>query len=232
MPSLLTTLEGRFPIARHEHVAAFYRGREDAFRFVSFLNEGLASGDLCCCVGDAKFEGEMLARLRGLCPDLDSFIRSRQLTCHRGAPEAIALRDHLQEVFARAERQRAPALRWLEQEGWAEAAGLPTAHYFEFHALMNFQVKHYPSAAICQFALDGLDPRALCAAIVVHRHLIIENTYVRDNPFYVPPEKYLSLGDKERHREIEKAIRDVGFNTDKLLAALQGYGQIHAGADP
>ncbi|HET7840233.1 MAG TPA: MEDS domain-containing protein [Terriglobia bacterium] len=230
MPALLTMLEGRFPIARHEHVAALYRGREGAFRFVAFLNEGLAGGELCCCVGTEEYQSELLARLRNLRPDVDDFLATRQLTLDRGAPDAKAMRDHLQGVFARAEKSRAPALRWLEEAGWAGATGLPQARYFEFHALLNFQVKHYPGAAICQFALDTLDPPTLCAAIAVHRHLIIENTFVRDNPFYVPPEKYLSLYEKDRHHEVEKAFRDVGFDTDKLLAALQGYGRLHPGS--
>ncbi len=232
MPSFLTTLEGRFPIARHEHVAAFYRGREGAFRFVTFLNEGLSGGELCCCWGNEGFQKELLSRLRVLRADVDAFLASRQLTLDRGEADAAAIRDQLQEVFARAEQSRAPALRWLEESGWAVAAGLARAHYFEFHALLNFQVKHYPSAAICQFALDTLDPPAICAAIAVHRHLIIENTFVRDNPFYVPPEKYLSLDKKVRHQEVEKAFRDVGFDMQKLLAALQGYGSLHSGSLP
>lgn len=227
MPALLTTLDGRFPIACHDHVAVLYRGSDAAFRFASFLDEGLGVGDLCLCVAGENFEREMVSKLRSLRPGLDSFLNSRQLTFDRGAADLAALRDRLQKTFASAERARAPALRWLEEAGWAEAAGLPQADYFELHALMNYQVKHYPSATICQFAADLLDPRQICSAIAVHRHLIIENTFVRDNPFYVPPEKFLPLGEKERYQKIEEAFRDVGLDMGKLLAALQGYGKLH-----
>src|SRR2546426_1361854 len=41
----------------------------------------------------------------------------------------------------------------------------------------------------------------LFAAITVHRHLLIGDTLVRDNPFYIPPEKYLPLPPQERSEE-------------------------------
>jgi hypothetical protein len=227
MPALLTTLEGRFPIACHEHVAVLYRGGEGAFRFVSYLAEGLASGDLCHCMADEDTQSGLIRRLRDLRPSLDLFLKSGQLSFNAGNSDRAELAKGLKQAFARAERARAPALRWLDVAGWAEEAGLPAEHYFEFHALMNYQVKHYPSAVICQFALDSLDPESLCSAIAVHRHLIIENTFVRDNPFYSPPEKFLSLSEEEREREVRAAFRDVGFDADKLLAALEGYGKLH-----
>jgi MEDS: MEthanogen/methylotroph, DcmR Sensory domain len=232
MPPLLTTLDGRFPIACHEHVAALYRGVEAAFRFTPFLDEGLASGDYCVIVADENFAHEMLNRLRSIRPGLDDFLNSRQLNFDHGAADLTRMRGRLQNAFAESERADAPALRWLEQAGWKDAVGLPQAQYFEFHALINLQVKHYPSAAICQFPLDSLDALALCSVITVHRHLIIENTFVRDNPFYVPPEKFLSQGEKERYQQAEKALREVGFETDKLLAALEGYGKLHPESAP
>ena len=45
--SIFAELEGGIPVARHEHVAVLYRGRKDAYRYASFLAEGLARGDLC-----------------------------------------------------------------------------------------------------------------------------------------------------------------------------------------
>ncbi len=227
MPALLTTLEGRFPIACHEHVAVLYRGSEGAFRFISFLDEGLASGDLCHCMADEAMQVELMRRLRSLRPELDLCLKSGQLSFDAGTADRTELAKGLKQAFARAERSRAPALRWFDVAGWAQAAGLSPEQYFEFHALMNYQVKHYPSAAICQFALDSLDPDHLCSAIAVHRHLIIENTFVRDNPFYSPPEKFLSVGEPERRQEVREAFRDVGFDPDKLLAALEGYGKLH-----
>lgn len=228
MPSLLTKLEGRFPVGFHEHVAVFHRGSEGAYRFISFLNEGLASGDLCRCTAREDVQGEIIRRLRGLRPDLDLWMQSGQLGFDAGSDDRAALALGMKQTFALAERAHAPALRWLDIAGWAEPAGLPTEHYFELHALMNYQVKHHPSAIICQFELDSLDDESLCAAIAVHRHLIIENTFVRDNPFYLPPEKFWSANEDNRHRDLREAFREAGFDKQKFLTALEGYGRLHS----
>jgi hypothetical protein len=228
MASVLTKLEGRFPVGFHEHVAVFHRGGEGAYRFLSFLDEGLASGDLCRCTAREDVQVEIIRRMRGLRPDLDLWMNSGQLSFDAGSDDRAALALGLKQTFALAERTHAPALRWLDIAGWAEAVGLPAEHYFEFHALMNYQVKHHPSAIICQFALDSLDDESLFAAIAVHRHLIIENTFVRDNPFYSPPEKFWSASEDNRHREVREAFRDAGFDKEKFLAALEGYGRLHS----
>jgi MEDS: MEthanogen/methylotroph, DcmR Sensory domain len=225
-PSLLTKLDNRFPIARHEHVAVLYRGRESAFRFASFLSEGLTNGDLCFYVAPESFHRGMLGELRRLGLNPEPFLKSGKLGLDAGTNESAALSNKLPREFARAERARAPALRWLEEGSWAESAGLPMSDFFEFHALLNYQVKHFPSVALCQYALDTLEPLHLCSAIAVHRHLIIENTFVRDNPFYITPEKYLSLTHEERKRYVAGMFREVGFDLAKLLGALAGYGKL------
>ena len=107
-----------------------------------------------------------------------------------------------------------------------ETGKLPMPDFFEFHATMNYRVKHYPSVALCQFALDRIETQDLFAAITVHRHLLIGDTLVRDNPFYIPPEKYLPLPPLEREHDLAQLFREVGFDVDKLLAAIVGYGKL------
>jgi hypothetical protein len=225
-PPLLTKLGNRFPIARHEHVAVLYRGGENAFRFASFLSEGLKNGDLCYYVAREVLHRGMLAEIRGLDTNPDTYLASRHLSVDSGTGEWSTLQKRLPRAVARAERVRAPAVRWLEEGGWAEVAGLSAARYHEFHSLLNLQVKHYPGAAVCQYALDQLKPAQIAAAIVVHRHLIIEDSFVRDNPFYVSPETYLRQSPTERDGIAARTLREVGFNVGKLLENLAGYGRL------
>lgn len=228
-PPLLTRLEDRYPIARHEHVAVLYRGRSRAFRFASFLAEGLQNGDLCYYLAPETFHAEMLQALRGLVPDLEPFRRSDQLTFDCGSADFAEMRDRLRQTFAHAERRRVPALRWLEEADWTVPAGLPLHRFFEFHSILNYQVKHYASAALCQYDLDAIEPLHLFSTIAVHRHLLLEDSYVRDNPFYIPPEKFLPLSIEDRERDMATVFRDVGFDVRKLLDALAGYGNLRGG---
>lgn len=228
MPSpLYTLLEGRFPIARHEHVAVLQRERAGSLRFASFLDEGLKSGDVCHYLAPTGARVAMLRKLRLLEPNLDRHLRSEHLSLHGNIRDFAVLRDRMRRAFARAEHAHVPGVRWLEDGSWPEDAGLPMHEYFEFHALLNYQVKHYPSAAICQYALDSMPLDYLYFTIAVHRHLVVEDTFVRDNPFYAPPERFLPLSVEEREREMAKVFQEIEFDPARLLEGLEGYGRLH-----
>jgi hypothetical protein len=207
-------------------VAVLYRGHEEAFRQASFLAGGLAAGDVCCYLAPHSFHAAMLERLRPQSPDLARHLESNQLRIHEGPQNFLALRAMCQQVFLDAESRSAPSVRWLEEGIWPEPVGFPMPDFFEFHALLNYQVKHYPSVAICQYDLDRFEARHLFQAIAVHRHLIIEGTLVRDNPFYIPAEKFMPLSAAERERDLLRLFRDLDFNMTRLLGALAGYGKL------
>jgi DcmR-like sensory protein len=231
MPApLFTQLEGRFPIFAHDHVAVLYRGQRAAFRLAPFLAEGLKRGDLCQYLAPACLHPKMLASIRALQVDPNPYLHSQSLRFSEGFPDFAGLCNRTQQTFADAERRGAPALRWLEEGSWADATGFPAERFFEFHALLNYQVKHYPSAALCQYSLDRLEPDCLFPAIATHRHLLIENTLVRDNPFYIPAEKFIPLSAADRRRSLFELFREVGFDVEKLLEAVAGFGRLQSKA--
>jgi hypothetical protein len=235
MPApLLVQLEGRFPIFAHDHVAVLYRGQGATFRLVPFIAEGLKGGDLCQYLAPAGYHAEMLASIRAAGIEPGPYLQSQSLRLSEGIPDFAVLCDRTREVFAEAEHAKVPALRWLEEGSWAETAGFPAENFFEFHALLNYQVKHYPSAAFCQYSLDRLEPDRLFPAIATHRHLLIGNTLVRDNPFYIPAEKFIPLSPVDRRRSLIDLFREVGFNVEKLLDAIAGFGRLQskAGQNP
>jgi hypothetical protein len=223
---ILTELEGGFPLARHDHVAVFYRGHQQAFRFASFLAEGLARGDLCQYLAPASFHQEMLDQLSARVDSLDTFLHSGALRLHAGIADLAALRGWAQAVFEDAECAQKNAVRWLEEGGWAQAAGFSYRDFFNFDALLNYLVKQYPSVALCQYDLDQMEPSHLFSAIAVHRHLLVEGTLVRDNPFYIPAEKFIPLSPAERERDLAELFRQVGFDWQKLLEALVAFGRL------
>jgi len=230
MPApLFTHLDGRFPIVAHDHVAVLYRGRPAAFRLASFLAEGLRRGDLCHYLAPASFHAEMIESIRTLKIDPDPYVSSQTLRLREGLSDFHALRAETQQTFADAEHARVPAVRWLEEGSWPESSGFPMGQFFEFHAILNYQVKHYPGAALCQYSIDQLKPEHLFSAIATHRHLLLEDTLVRDNPFYIPAEKFIPLSPQERQRDLAKVFREVGFDVEKMLAAIAGYGRLHPG---
>ena len=227
MPTpLFTYLHGRIPIHRHEHVAILYRDRAEAFSVASFLAEGLKCKDLCVYLAPDDYQAEMLKHLRSLLVDVDRYTRDGTFRLHHGLDTYQSLRGWTKAIFTDAERTGAPSLRWLEEGLWPAPLGFPMPQFFEFHALLNYQVKHYPSVALCQYDLEQISPPHLFTAIAVHRHLLVEGALVRDNPFYIPAEKFLPLSPAERERDVLQVFRDVNFDVMKLLTTLRGYGQL------
>jgi hypothetical protein len=228
-PPRFTQLEGGIPLVQNEHVAVLYRGRAEAFCYASFLAEGLTRGDLCHYLAPRDYHEGMLACLRERVANLEDRLHAGQLRVQEGPPDSATLRATCQQIFLDAECAQAPAVRWLEEGIWPEAGGFPLPDFFEFHALLNYQVKHYASVALCQYDLERFEARHLFSAIAVHRHLIVEGTLVRDNPFYIPAEKFLPLSPEERERDLLQLFREVGFDLTKLLATLAGYGRLRPG---
>jgi len=223
---LIANLPDGIPLRHHEHVALLYRGREEAFEAMSFLAEGLRSNDLCVYLAPDDYQAEMLGRLRVLPVEIDRRIRDGSFRLHHGFQSIRSLQEWAQAIFGEAERTAVSAVRWLEDGLWPAPLGFPMQHFFEFHALLNYQVKHYPSVALCQYDLEKTSTPHLLNAIAVHRHLWVEGALVRDNPFYLPVEKFLPLTPSERERDLRKLFQDVNFDLPKLLAALAGYARI------
>ncbi len=228
---LLTRLGGSIPLGLHEHVALFEHAGADAAWLTGFLAEGIERGEFCLVVGRRDFSDRLVEQLRARVGEVDPHVRSGRLRLHDAAEPARhggrsrerGMREWTEQAFQDAERAQAPALRWLEEGAWPRETGVDLDEFFECHALLNYQVKHYPSVALCWYDLDRTEPPQLFRALAVHRHLIVEKTLVRDNPFYVPPEKF---SPQERERSFLEVFREVGFEKEKLLAAVAGFGRI------
>lgn len=223
---LFTCLDGRIPLRRHEHVAILYRDRARAFGAASFLAEGLTANDLCVYLAPDDYQAEMLSRLRALPVDVDRHTREGSFRLQHGLETFQSLQEWTQAIFTAAECAAAPSLRWLEEGLWTASLGFSMSQYFEFHALLNYQVKHYPSVALCQYDLEQIATHHLLNAIAVHRHLLVEGALVRDNPFYIPAEEFLPLSPAERESNLLRIFHEVQFDVRKLLAALTAYARL------
>lgn len=224
--AVFTHLFGRFALAPHEHLAVLYRGREASFHTAAFLAEGLVNFDVCVFLAPETEHREMIARIQAAGVDPKPYTRSGTLRLRVGTTSLDKLEAEARDAFLDAERILAPGVRWLEDGAWPAAVGFPSEDFFDFHSALNLQVKHYPSVAVCQYDLEKIPTQQLLRAIAVHRHLVVEGTLVRDNPFYLPAERFLPLSTEERDRTLAESFREVGFDLSRLLEALSGYGRM------
>jgi hypothetical protein len=158
--------------------------------------------------------------------DVERHLGEQTLLFPSEAHDVGGLWDWAKKFFADAEAAHAPAVRWLEEGVGAKPAGISVPQFFELHARLNYLVKQYPSVALCQYDIERIEIPHLFSAISVHRHLLVDDTLVRDNPFYLPPERFLSMSPEEREYDLRAAFREVGFDLEKLLSILAGYGRL------
>lgn len=225
-PPLLCYLHNAIPVARHDHIAILYSGPEAAFELAPFLAEGLRQGELAVYLGPQQNQSGILARLRQTGIKTDGYFGNDTLRMRSGFADYADLRAWTQRVFHDAEDRGLPAVRWLEEGLWPHSSGFPLPEFYEFHALLNLQVKVYASAIICQYDIDQVEVRSLFSAISLHRHLIVKRTLIRNNPFYIPAERFVTLTAEERERDLMAVFQEVDFNLPKLLDALLGYGSL------
>jgi hypothetical protein len=231
-PPIFTYIDARIPMRCYEHVAALQRSNGAAARGAGFLGEGLHQGQRCCYLAPAALHPGMRSRLRELGLEVDRQVKKQALLFPPPVMEADDLLDWMKAFFAAAEAAHVPAVRWLEDGIWTPPARIPVPLFFEFHSHLNYLVKQYPSVALCQYDTDLLDLPHLFSAIAVHRHLLVQGTLVRDNPFYIPAEKFLTLSTEEREHDLRGAFREVGFDLERLFSTLAGYGRLQQPESP
>ena len=231
-PPIFTYIDARIPVRCYEHLAVVHRGGVSAVRGAEFMSEGLHRGQRCCYLAPAALHPGMLTRLRELGVNVERHLDDQTLQFLPQVPDAGDLLDWAKRFFAEAETAHAPAIRWLEEGVGAKPAGISMPQFFELHSRLNYLVKQYPSVALCQYDTEHLEIPHLFSAIAVHRHLLVEGTLVRDNPFYIPAEKFLAMSPEDRERDLRDVFREVGFDLEKLFSTLAGYGQLQRPAPP
>jgi hypothetical protein len=158
--------------------------------------------------------------------EVERHLANQTLQLSPEAPDASDLRDGAQRFFGQAEAAHAPGFRWLEEGIWAAPAAVSMLQFFELHSRLNYLVKQYPSVALCHYNTEVLEITHLFSAIAVHRHLLVQDTLVRDNPFYIPAERFLVMSAEDRERDLREIFREVGFDLGRLLSTLAGYGRL------
>ena len=232
LPHIFTYLETGIPVRCHEHVAVVHQGGPPPGRGMEFLSEGLGLGHRCCFLAPATLHAGVFTRLRELGVDVQRHIKDQTLQLPPEMPDGEALGSWTNRFFAEAEAAHAPAVRWLEEGVGVKPAGISVLKFFELHSRLNYLVKQLPSAALCQYNIEGLEIPHLFSAIAVHRHLLVEGALVRDNPFYIPAEKFLAMSPEDRERDLRDVFREVGFDLKRLLSTLAGYGRLQPPPPP
>ncbi|SDQ61356.1 sensor histidine kinase [Natronobacterium texcoconense] len=207
-------LDGLEDLETCEHIALFYRNREERFGTVTpFVRQGIEKGDRIMYVIDEFSESEILDEIRGGTADVDAALESGQLTFH--SLEETYLRsgrfdaDDMLEVYGDAieEAKTAyPGLRVTASTNFILDEHVTIEEFMAYESRVNDLFEGEDCIALCHYDCEQIPAETLVDVVRTHPHLVYENT-VCHNFYYTPPEKFLEPG--EPTRDVEQMLNTL-----------------------
>ena len=161
---------------------------------VSYIRAGLERGELCVCVVDDGGD-RILRALASEGVDVDTEMRNGRLTFfEKPLAHGLETRDMLQKIEDFAAGSRAAGhtgFRIVGEMSWTLNGDMKDLAEFEARLNLNRVWERYACTGLCQFDARKFKPKTLREMIIVHP-LVVIGDRVCHNPYYVPPEKYLS----------------------------------------
>ncbi len=178
-----------------DHACTLYdRLEEEVAIAASYIRIGLERGELCVCVADDGAES-ILDALKSEGIDVDAALRQGRLAVfEKPLAQNLQTRDMLGKIEEWAQGARDAGhtgFRIIGEMTWALDGGLKDLAEFEARLNLNRVWQRHACAGLCQFDMRRFTPRMLREMIIVHPLVVIGGRVCR-NPYYVPPEQYLS----------------------------------------
>lgn len=181
------------------HACAFFNSRDEEYRvLLPFAKEGVECGEKCFHIVDPGHREERLARLAAAEVDVDRTLDSGQLEVRtwqdaylRGDRfDQYAMLELIEETLRRGKEDGYPRTRlWANME-WA-LEDLPGCDdIVEYESRLNPILAKYDDVVVCTYDLSKFSAGVVMDILRTHPMVVIGET-VQENPFYVPPEKFL-----------------------------------------
>lgn len=183
------------------HVCAFFANDDEEYRvLLPFIREGLSYGDKSVHVINPDARQDHLQRLAGAGIDSAAPEQSGQLQIRINTE--VYLRDgHFDQdrMLAAFEDMAAsarsaegfPMSRIVCRMDWASGNPSRIQDVIEFESRVNEIWRRYDDAVICTYHLGQLSGDAVVDIMRTHP-LVIIGGHLQQNPFFTPPEEFLS----------------------------------------
>jgi hypothetical protein len=176
------------------HICAFFSSRAQEYETVlPYLRDGLDAGERVINVLDASRLDDHRRRLTAAGLPLDdglSLASAEDTYLADGRFDMERMIAFVRDALAEAEREgkRLRTCGWMD---WIHRDLPGTERTMEYEARMNLLAPDHDCTFMCVYDLDRLAGETIADIMATHPFAIVGGE-VRRNPFYVPPEVYLS----------------------------------------
>jgi MEDS: MEthanogen/methylotroph, DcmR Sensory domain len=184
------------------HVCAFFNSREEQYRvLVPFVRDGLERGKKIVHTIDPERRAEHLERLAAVGIDVTTLLQDGRLELRTWSDTHLQdgyLDQHrtlklFEGVVKRAKEQGFPLTRFVTHMECALKNGQQITDLLEYEARANQVWEHQDgpaSSVICTYDLAKFGGDIIVDVIRTHPMIIIGGI-LQENPFYVPPQRFL-----------------------------------------
>ncbi len=204
----------------HDHLCLVYETEEEWYStIITFITIGLERNEKLIYVVDIHTASQICDYLRKEGIDVDAAQASGQLTIlheteaytRDGIFDPDKMIALLAEETRKAIAEGYSALRVTGEMSWALRGHPGSDALIEYEAKLNLDLlPHYPCLAICQYYRKLFDPVTIRHVLMTHP-LMVRNNMVYRNPYYIPPEEFLSQ--KRNYYELEHMLEDLEYHS-------------------
>ncbi|MEA2711994.1 MAG: hypothetical protein QOF78_4595 [Phycisphaerales bacterium] len=178
-----------------DHVCTLYDRRDEEVAIaVSYVHAGLERNELCVCVVDDGGK-EILDALASEGINTRAEMRKGRLVIfEKPLAQGLRTQDMLGQIEQYAKGARSAGyggFRIVGEMTWALGGDLKALAEFEARLNHNRVWERHACVGLCQFDVRRFTPETLRQIIIVHPLVVVGDRVCR-NPYYVPPERYLS----------------------------------------
>lgn len=201
-------------LSEFRHVCAFFNGRDEAYRvLLPFIKDGFACGDKAVHVVNPDQRQHHLEQLKAAGIDPGTAESSGQLEMrintetylHDGRFDQDRMLEAFESAASGIAKERFSRSRIVCHMEWAADGGPHIDDLVEFESRVNHIWQRHEDAVICSYDLAKFGGDTVIDIMRTHPMVIIGGI-LQINPFFVPPEEFLSEL-RERRSRLGSRIR-------------------------
>jgi hypothetical protein len=197
-------------LRRHRHICAFFNGIDEEYRVLRpFIKDGFEEGDKAFHLVDPELREDHLKRLAEAGINVQQGMDTGQLEVRpwQDAPlrggrfDQDAWLVSFEQVLRSGPAAGYAQTRFLAQMEWALVDLPGVGDLIEFETRVNYVIPKYDDIVICAYDLSKFGASVVMDALRTHP-VVIVGGLLQENPFFVPPDRFL-LEIRER-RSVER----------------------------
>ena len=186
-------------LKRRCHACAFFHDREEEYRLLlPFVQEGFAQRDKIFQIVDGRHRDERLRRIGALGVDVPAAEASGQLEVRawenaylrQGRFDQYAMLALVEDVLGKCKNQFGLTRLWANME-WSLEDFPGVDDIVEYESRLNAVTSRFDDVVVCTYDLNRFSATVIMDILRTHPQVIVGGI-LQENPFYVPPEQFLS----------------------------------------